>query len=274
MSIPKTDIIGVGRDGSEAARRLLRSGITKTYRTESAEAYEPNLASGASDLVLVLGTMEPGDDFPTLLGSALSILTHDTLNIALIATTCCQKRSSFFNSSPCYGKVINVLDAYSFINMIPALFHKEGGMARIDALFYTARIILEMMTTTDDIRIASSDLKKTMAEVGQIWISSSISSGVDRAIKAASSVLMDQFSGNQLVAAQKILLRVVGGKDLLLCEVNDVLDIIKSAVNIDDKGIVFGVAREPVPDPVIKVSILAIHYSESTTNNTVPCMNS
>ena len=107
--------------------------------------------------------------------------------------------------------IMTPVDAYFTLNMTPRLFYAGGGRARINALSKAVRIIVEMMTVTDSVVIGFDDFKYTIAEAGQLWLSTGAGSGKDRAIKAARSALIDLSYDNRLVGAQKILLRVVVG---------------------------------------------------------------
>lgn len=265
MFVPRTSVIGVGNDGLEIARQLICDGTVETCPTElDTGRYKPDLeVSGLSNLVLIVSTIEPDQDVQALLSPALSILSDETLNIALISTMCRKERSRLFNSGLFCEGIMTAVDACFVLHMAPRLFNADGGRARINGLSNAGRIILEMMTVTDNVMISFDEFKETMVEAGQVWLSTGIGLGMGRAIKAACSVLIDSFSGNRLVGAQKILLRVVGGDDLLLSEVHDVLDILKSAVTTDTE-IIFGVARNPVPDPLIKISLLATHFSAAS----------
>jgi len=258
---PRTAVIGVGRDGSEAARQLICDGTIEAYLPElDTKEYEPTLElPGASDLVFVVGTIEPEKDFQAWLSPALSVLSHETLNVAVINTVNDREGSKQCSLGKFRKGIMTPVDAYFTLNMTPRLFFADGGRARINALSKAVRIILEMMTITDSVMISFDEFKYTMAEAGQLWLSTGTGSGKGRAINAARSTLFDSFSDNRLVGARKILMRVVGGDNLLLNEVYDVLGIIRSAVKTDD--IIFGVARKPVPEPVIRVSLIAIHFS-------------
>jgi len=260
--VPRTAVIGVGRDGLEAARQLICDGTVETCPTGLGTGrYKPDLeVSGVSNWVFIAGTIEPDQDVQALLSPALPILSDGTLNIALISTMCSKERSRLFNPGLFCEGIMTAIDACFVLHMTPRLFNADDGNARINALSNAGRIILEMMTVTDNVMISFDEFKETMVEAGQVWLSTGIGSGMGRAIKAARSALIDSFSGNRLVGAQKILLRIAGGDNLLLSEVHDVLDTAKSVVPANT-DIIFGVARKPVPDPLIKISLLATHFS-------------
>ncbi len=261
IATPRTAVIGVGKDGSEAARQLICDGTIETCLTElDTGEYKSALElPGVGDLVFVVGTMEPEEDFQAQLSSALSALSRETLNVAVINTVNSGENSKQCSLDTLHKGIMPPVDAYFTLNMTPRLFYAGGGRARINALSNAVRIIVEMMTVTDSVMISFDDFKYIMAEAGQLWLSTGTGSGKDRAIEAARSALTDSFLDNRLVGARKILLRVVGGDDLLLDEFYDVLDTIRSNVKTDD--IIFGVARKSVPEPVIQVSLIAIHFS-------------
>ena len=265
MFVPRTAVIGVGRDGLETARQLICDGTVESCPTElDTGRYKPDLEmSDVSNLMLIVGTIESEQDVQALLSPALSILSDGTLSIALISTMCSKERSRLFNPGLFCEGIMTAVDACFVLHMTPRLFNADGGRARINALSNAGRIILEMMTVTDNVMISFDGFKETMVEAGQVWLSTGIGSGMGRAIKAARSTLIDSFSGNRLVGARSILLRVVGGDNLLLSEVHDVLDAVKSAVTTNT-DIIFGVARESVPNPLIKVSLLATHFSAAS----------
>lgn len=265
MISPRIAVIGVGKDGLEAKKQLIYDKTVGTYLTElDTGKYKPDLDEpGAINLVLVLGTEDPRKDFQTLFNPALSILSRKTLNIAVINTMLNKESSRPFNPNMFHEGIKTLVDACFVLYMAPKLFNADGGRARINVLSNAVRIMLETMTITDNVVISFDDFKYTMAEAGQLWLSTGIGSGKDRAIKAARTALTDSFSDNRLIGARKILLRVAGGDDLLLSEVCDVLDITKSAIKTDN-DIIFGVARKSVPEPLIKVSLLATHFSAAS----------
>jgi cell division GTPase FtsZ len=250
-------IIGVGEDGLEARRRLISD--------ESVGGYLTDLGTGKRkpskiDLVFVLGAMDPENNPQALSNSALSILSRETLNIAVIGTVLNREDSRQFNPDIFLQGIESLVDACFVVPMAPKLFNADGGRARVNVLSNAVRIILETMTWTDNVRIDFDDLSATLAEAGRFWLSTGIGSGDGRAMKAARSVLIDSFSDNRLVGAQSILLRVVGGDDLLLSEVHDVLDVVRSDVTTDT-DIIFGVARNHTSQPSINVTLMATHFS-------------
>ena len=258
-NIPRVAVVGIGEDGLEAARQLIYDGIAETCLTDldtEGEKSELELPH-AINLVLILGTVGTEKECEALFNPAM--LSNRTLNIAVITTMRSDESCEHSNSSMFQKLIMAPVDACFPQYMRTRLFNAEGGRARINALCNISRNILEMMTETDFITIPFGDFEKTMAEAGQVWLSIGMGSGNDRAIKAAGSALVDLFSGNQLLGARKILLRVAGNS-LLLSEVNDVLDVIQSNVKTDTE-IIFGVVRKPIPDSFVKVSLLATHYS-------------
>jgi cell division GTPase FtsZ len=250
-------IIGIGEDGLEARRRLISD--------ETVGGYLTDLGTGKRkpseiDLVFVLGAVDPKKNPQALSNSALSILSRETLNIAVISTMLNKEDSRQFNPDIFLQGIESLVDACFVVPMAPKLFNADGGGARVNMLFNAVRIILETMTLTDDVRIDFDDFRNTLTEAGPFWLSTGTGSRDGRAMKAARSALIDSFSDNRLVGAQSILLRVVGGDDLLLSEVHDVLDVVRSAVTTDT-NIIFGAARKSVPEPMVKVSLLATHFS-------------
>lgn len=255
-------IIGFSEDGLEAKSQLICDETVGPYLTKLDNCeYQPGLEDpGDINLALVLGTVDPGNGFQALYDSALSTLSRDTLNIAVVNTMIKMDGSRQFNQDKFHEGINTLIDAYFVLRMAPKLFNADGGRARVNVLSNTVRIMLETMTRTDDVKIGFDDFRITLTEAGRFWLSTGISSGKGRAIKAARSALIDSFSDNRLVGAQRILLRVVGGDDLLLSEVHDVLDIVESTVTTDT-DVIFGVARNHASRPSIKVILMATHFS-------------
>jgi cell division GTPase FtsZ len=262
MVAPRTTVIGVGKDGSEAARRLIYDGTIQTCLIDlHAGEYKPALeVSGEGSLVLVIGTIDPKRNFEVQLGPALSVLSHKALNVAVINTVNSREGSKQCSLCRFLQGIMTPVDAYFTLDMVPRLFFTEGGRARTNALSNAVRIMLEMMTVTDNVMISFDDFKYIMAEAGLLWLSTGAGSGKDRAIKAARTALTDLFSCSRLIGARKVLLRIVGGDDLLLSEVHDVLDIVQSAVTTDT-DVIFGVARNHTSYPSIKVTLMATHFT-------------
>lgn len=259
---PRTAVIGFGEDGSEAIRQLINDGLADTYFTDLENmVFKSKLGiPGTIILVLILGTVGMTDDSRKHFNSTLSMLSNRTLNITVITTMGNDEIDKHANPNIPQELLMAPVDACFIQYMRTRLFNADGGRARINALSNAARIIIEMITITDAIRISLDEFRETLSRAGRLWLSSGKGSGNDRAIKAVNSALTDPFTGKQLAGGKKIL-TIIGGDDLRLGEVNKILDITESALHMDNKDIVFGVARKSIPDPVIKVLILATHYS-------------
>ena len=129
MFVPRTAVIGVGRDGLETARQLIYDGTVETCPTGlDTGRYKPDLEMPCvSNLVLIVGTIESEQDVQALLSPVLSILSDGTLNIALISTMRSKDRSGLFNSGLFCEGIMKAVDACFVLHMAPGLFNSNIG---------------------------------------------------------------------------------------------------------------------------------------------------
>ena len=262
--IPKTTVVTLDKDGSEVAKQLIRKGRADYVYDFGSGATAPDIKRmEQSELVFILGTQSDRQDIRGTLTPALSYLAGNKLIIAITNSLSDKTFDGYVQPDISIWNLSRALDAHFNIYMPPSIFDASNGQARISALTNTCITILDIMNASDNIAIVYDEFKDALTNAGQAWVSTGCGSGKHRAIEAARTALIEPFSIHSLASAKNVILRIIGG-NLLLGEANDIVQYVETTLGTDTK-IIFSVAANSYPEPLIRVSLLA------TNINSVPC---
>jgi cell division protein FtsZ len=117
--------------------------------------------------------------------------------------------------------------------------------------------ITDLMVRPGLINLDFADVESVMASMGTAMMGTGEAEGEGRALKAAemaiSNPLIDDYT---LKGAKGLLINITGGEDLKLFEVDEVVNKIRSEVDVEAE-VIIGAIQDPSLDGKIRVSIVA-----------------
>jgi len=117
--------------------------------------------------------------------------------------------------------------------------------------------VTDLMVRPGIINLDFADVETVMASMGKAMMGTGESEGDGRAMKAAemaiSNPLIDDYT---LKGAKGLLVNITGGEDLKLFEVDEVVNKIRSEVDVEAE-VIIGAITDPSLDGKIRVSIVA-----------------
>jgi cell division protein FtsZ len=117
--------------------------------------------------------------------------------------------------------------------------------------------VTDLMVRPGIINLDFADVETVMASMGKAMMGTGEAEGDDRAMKAAemaiSNPLIDDYT---LKGAKGLLVNITGGEDLKLFEVDEVVNKIRSEVDVEAE-VIIGAITDPSLDGKIRVSIVA-----------------
>ena len=117
--------------------------------------------------------------------------------------------------------------------------------------------VTDLMVRPGIINLDFADVETVMASMGKAMMGTGESEGEGRAMKAAemaiSNPLIDDYT---LKGAKGLLVNITGGEDLKLFEVDEVVNKIRSEVDVEAE-VIIGAITDPSLDGKIRVSIVA-----------------
>lgn len=123
------------------------------------------------------------------------------------------------------------------------------------------RGVTDLITLPGLINLDFADIKSIIKDAGNALLGDGISSGDNRAIKAAQSAMNSPLIDVSIEGAKGILLNISGGPDLKLTEVNEAAEIIRNASS-NDANIIFGAVIDEEMNDKIKVTIIATGFKD------------
>ena len=128
-----------------------------------------------------------------------------------------------------------------------------------DVLKQGVQGIADLITVPGLVNLDFADVKTIMSDSGSAMMGIGRASGENRAVEAAERAISSPLLEETINGATGVLLNVSGGESLTLHEVNDVADIIYSAVD-SDANILFGsVIDEGLTDEIM-VTVIATGF--------------
>ncbi|MDI6839743.1 MAG: cell division protein FtsZ [bacterium] len=146
---------------------------------------------------------------------------------------------------------------------------KLFSMVRMDTPFLDAfrvvdqvlaqiiRGISGIITRPGLVNVDFADIRAVMSEPGDIIVGIGRAKGKDRAINAVNQAINSPFIDETGIMGTKgILVNIIGGKDLTICEVNDILSTIQEKSN-STANIVFGACFDNNIQEDIEITLIA-----------------
>jgi cell division protein FtsZ len=140
-----------------------------------------------------------------------------------------------------------------------------------DVLKQGVQGIADLITVPGLVNLDFADVKTIMSNSGSAMMGIGKASGENRAVEAAEKAISSPLLEETINGATGVLLNVSGGESLTLHEVNDVADIIYSAVDAD-ANILFGSVIDESLEDEIMVTVIAtgFHPSDETPLSDAP----
>ncbi|MEC8678422.1 MAG: cell division protein FtsZ [Candidatus Margulisiibacteriota bacterium] len=135
-----------------------------------------------------------------------------------------------------------------------------------DVLKQGVQGIADLITIPGLVNLDFADVKTVMANSGSAMMGIGKASGENRAVEAAEKAISSPFLEETINGATGVLLNVSGGETLTLHEVNDVADIIYSAVD-PDANILFGSVIDENLGDEIMVTVIATGFNIDEKEN-------
>ncbi len=125
------------------------------------------------------------------------------------------------------------------------------------------RGVTDLITLPGLINLDFADVKSIIKDSGNALLGDGISSGENRAIKAAQQAINSPLIEASIDGAKGILLNVSGGPDLKLFEVNEAAEIIRNSSS-QEANIIFGAVIDENMKEKIKVTIIATGFKDKS----------
>ena len=134
---------------------------------------------------------------------------------------------------------------------------KESFNLSNNVLMHGVQSVTDLMVRPGIINLDFADVETVMASMGKAMMGTGEAEGEGRAMKAAESAisnpLIDDYT---LKGAKGLLVNITGGEDLKLFEVDEVVNKIRSEVDVEAE-VIIGAITDPSLDGRIRVSIVA-----------------
>jgi cell division protein FtsZ len=134
---------------------------------------------------------------------------------------------------------------------------KESFNLSNNVLMHGVQSVTDLMVRPGIINLDFADVETVMASMGKAMMGTGEAEGEGRAMKATemaiSNPLIDDYT---LKGAKGLLVNITGGEDLKLFEVDEVVNKIRSEVDIEAE-VIIGAITDPSLDGKIRVSIVA-----------------
>jgi cell division protein FtsZ len=134
---------------------------------------------------------------------------------------------------------------------------KESFNLSNNVLMHGVQSVTDLMVRPGIINLDFADVETVMASMGKAMMGTGESEGEGRAMKAAemavSNPLIDDYT---LKGAKGLLVNITGGEDLKLFEVDEVVNKIRSEVDVEAE-VIIGAITDSSLDGKIRVSIVA-----------------
>jgi cell division protein FtsZ len=133
-----------------------------------------------------------------------------------------------------------------------------------DVLRQGVQGIAEVINVPGLVNVDFADVRSVLREAGSAVMSIGQGQGRNRAQRAAEEAIAGGFLNVAIRGAQRVLFNISGGEDMTLFEVNEVAELIGSAID-NTADITFGAVIDPTLDDVIRVTLIAAGMQESHT---------
>src|SRR5579859_477274 len=133
-----------------------------------------------------------------------------------------------------------------------------------DVLRQGVQGIAEVINVPGLVNVDFADVRSVLREAGSAVMSIGQGQGRNRAQRDAEEAIAGGFLNVAIRGAQRVLFNISGGEDMTLFEVNEVAELIGSAID-NTADITFGAVIDPALDDVIRVTLIAAGMQESRT---------
>ena len=134
---------------------------------------------------------------------------------------------------------------------------KESFHLSNNVLMHGVQSVTDLMVRPGIINLDFADVETVMASMGKAMMGTGEAEGDERAMKATemaiSNPLIDDYT---LKGAKGLLVNITGGEDLKLFEVDEIVNKIRSEVDVEAE-VIIGAIQDPSLDGKIRVSIVA-----------------
>ena len=134
---------------------------------------------------------------------------------------------------------------------------KESFHLSNNVLMHGVQSVTDLMVRPGIINLDFADVETVMASMGKARMGTGEAEGEGRAMKATdmaiSNPLIDDYT---LKGAKGLLVNITGGEDLKLFEVDEIVNKIRSEVDVEAE-VIIGAIQDPSLDGKIRVSIVA-----------------
>ncbi|AWB34272.1 cell division protein FtsZ [Orrella marina] len=132
-----------------------------------------------------------------------------------------------------------------------------------DVLYNACAGIAEIINVEGNINVDFEDVKTIMGEQGKAMMGTAVSSGEDRAIKAAQqAVSCPLLEGIDLHGARGVLVNITASKSLKMRETREIMDHIRSFA-AEDATVIFGTAYDEAMGDSLRVTVVATGLGRS-----------
>jgi len=131
-----------------------------------------------------------------------------------------------------------------------------------DILRQAVQSIAELITVPGTINLDFADIRTIMAGMGAALMGTGVSTGEQRALKAAKEAMSSPLLENTAIAGAKgLLINITGGKTLTLHEVSEASNAIYVAAG-KDANVIFGTVIDESLNDEVKVTVIATGFEE------------
>jgi cell division protein FtsZ len=257
--------------GEELTKGLGSGGNPETGR-DAAEESRSKLEEFIRDADMIFITSGMGGGT----GTGASPIIAEMAKKAGILTVAVVTKPFFFEgsrrSSNAEDGIANLRDKVDTLIIIPnqkLLESVDKQMTLIEA-FKTADSVLsqgvqgisDIITTPGFINVDFADVKTVMKDSGSALMGIGVSSGENRAEKAAQQAISSPLLEVSIEGAKGVLFNFVGGEDMLMSEIDEAAKIITKAVD-REANIIFGATIDKNLKDQVKITVIATGFDES-----------
>ena len=132
-----------------------------------------------------------------------------------------------------------------------------------DVLRQGVQGISDLIAVPGLINLDFADVKSIMSDAGSALMGIGEGSGENAAVAAAQAAINSPLLETSIQGARGVLLNITGGPNLSLFEVNEASEIIQEAAH-EDANIIFGSVIDETLEDVVRVTVIATGFDDST----------
>ncbi len=276
-SIKLIDFDGIAEDASSTKKASDVEGVdfsrfVGSRRTRDYERALNTGVAGSPNLVFVTSRMSSGAHTSKLVGVGRMALQAKALTLAIVIRP--PQSEGEKGLEPMLADFKRLSEAVDTLVIIPeSRLQKLGGCDlhfndvsanNSDLIVYAVRCVSDLLTIPGLIGLDFNDVRSVLKEQGTARMGIGISSGENRAVKAAheaiTSPLLEDICIHQATGA---IVNIAGGPDTAIHEVNEACTLIEEALG-EDADIVFGSIVDPNIGASVRVTVLFCGLGETS----------